>query len=792
MNQGYCIWSDAESGVKDVYRIFRKRFTCAALPEAARLEIAADSSYAVYVNGVRLPVQQTADLPGDKTFSTAALDGLLREGENVVAVEVHFVGEDFLTVQAGVPYLMVRIFGDGKLVCATNNTWKCADNPAYFPEKAGKTSPLLGFAFMYDSRRAMNWRAVDFDDSAWRSAIAVEAASGWKMSPRHVPQLLELPEPEVRMVQAGVLRRESEAASLGATCIGDWLAPLRYDEIFEEDSLPWDKTGLMFPDIKIAADGEAALKFRPLSRRPSANGFYVIADLGRETVGFVHLKLDAPAGTVVDIAFGEHLDDGRVRCCIGGSSYVDRYICHSGVNDFIYVHRRLGARYIELHITGLAADAAPVLHYIGVVPLQIPLPPESKFESCDRLLAHTRRVAVDTLKLCMHEHYEDCPWREQGLYAYDSRNQMLYGYYVWGNYDYAAASLDLLGKSYDGERYLALTSPGRIKVTIPAFTMVWITALYEHHLFSGDASLTCRWLGQIDAIIDRALAEADPDRPGLYHPGSGKKIWNFCEWNGDLSGRGAYLAAPYNLYLYEALRSAARLHGFSGNHERSVELDKRASALAAELDKRLWRDDLKLYGASDDASEKIFFEHIQTVMLADGLVPEARVDALLEAISSGTLCQIDLSALRYLVKALLNCGGRARRLLNDYLQRIFDPIVLGGATSLWETRHGSEDFYRAGSLCHAWSSVMPYYCGRGLLGVRPLEPGFRRFEVKPCRGGLTAASGEVPTSHGNILVEWHDVPGGIALSVGHPAGTEPEIASYEETPVVSVKKYLIG
>lgn len=38
----------------------------------------------------------------------------------------------------------------------------------------------------------------------------------------------------------------------------------------------------------------------------------------------------------------------------------------------------------------------------------------------------------------MHEHYEDYPWREQALYAFDSRNQALYGYYAFGNYDFAA------------------------------------------------------------------------------------------------------------------------------------------------------------------------------------------------------------------------------------------------------------------------------------------------------------------------------------------------------------------
>ena len=33
----------------------------------------------------------------------------------------------------------------------------------------------------------------------------------------------------------------------------------------------------------------------------------------------------------------------------------------------------------------------------------------------------------------MMEHYVDTPWREQCLYAFDARNQMLCGYYAFEN-----------------------------------------------------------------------------------------------------------------------------------------------------------------------------------------------------------------------------------------------------------------------------------------------------------------------------------------------------------------------
>ena len=43
-----------------------------------------------------------------------------------------------------------------------------------------------------------------------------------------------------------------------------------------------------------------------------------------------------------------------------------------------------------------------------------------------------------------------------------------------------------------------------------------------------------------------------------------------------------------------------------------------------------------------------------------------------------------------------------------------------------------------------------------VLGIRPIEPGFRRFIFNPPKDcGLTFASGSVPTPHGDISVKWH-------------------------------------
>lgn len=59
------------------------------------------------------------------------------------------------------------------------------------------------------------------------------------------------------------------------------------------------------------------------------------------------------------------------------------------------------------------------------------------FQIGDILSQKIYDTAVRTLKLCIHEPYEDIPWREQSLYCFDSRNQMLCGYYAFQEFKFA-------------------------------------------------------------------------------------------------------------------------------------------------------------------------------------------------------------------------------------------------------------------------------------------------------------------------------------------------------------------
>jgi alpha-L-rhamnosidase len=172
------------------------------------------------------------------------------------------------------------------------------------------------------------------------------------------------------------------------------------------------RTSIPVPADYLQSRGEGLILKTP---EPGQTGRFLVIDLGREEVGWLTFTLDAPAGTILDVAHGEHLDDGRVRAAIGNRNFADRYICCDGAQEFTLPFRRLGARYIEVHLSNYGRPIR--LNYVGLRPAVLPVKFAGAFTCSDSLAESVFAIGVRTLHLCMHEHYEDCPWREQALYA---------------------------------------------------------------------------------------------------------------------------------------------------------------------------------------------------------------------------------------------------------------------------------------------------------------------------------------------------------------------------------------
>ena len=773
------IWRRQDEDTEHQYVCFRKIFSVDDCRNGT-LYISADTDFAAYLNGQEIGRGQFSDYPEEKTYSEFHFESLLKTGQNVLCVLAYYCGADFLTYRKGMAGMIAALkMNDREIV--SDGSWKCIQSSAFQSGSLPRVTLQLGFVTRFDARQELPWLSPEFDDSAW-SAVGVRSGMTdgfWrKLFLRPVPPLIIGARIPAQVVMQGVILRKQELESFAETVADDLMGHYPVSRIFDGFEFEYP----FYPILDGSQECALSLK---LPEAP-ANGSFIIVDLGAENAGLIDIELTAAAGTVIDISHGEHLLDGKVRNKIDARKFTDRYICREGLNRYLLPFRRIGGRYIQLNITCMTSPV--LIRYAGMRPLSLPLPPCGDFQSSDTLADQTHKIGVRTLELCMHEHYEDCPWREQGLYAYDSRNQMLYGYYVWGNYDFAATSLDLLGRGIRSDGMLELCAPAKAWITIPAFSFVWVSALKEHWLHSGNDALFHKFDTQIEYMI-RKIEELHDPQNGLYRLNPDKEMWHFYEWVPGLSAMGSCedkYHAPYNLYFYEMLCSYAEMLQWSRQERKADKYLTMADNLKFAINRNFWDSVHNCY-ATKLINGKLHerHDHIQVLAVYNKIVPEEKLPLLLQTIYSGTLEAMTFSVMPYMLRSMMLQTPEARKYVTARLADSFDPMVLSGATSMWETPTGAADFEGAGSLCHAWSSLPVYYHHAWVLGIRPLEPGFKRFLLSPYAGSFNAVKGSVATPSGFIRVEWRNTGNGLQLTATGPENLTPVLASFEEAPVIS-------
>ena len=436
-------------------------------------------------------------------------------------------------------------------------------------------------------------------------------------------------------------------------------------------------------------------------------GTWFLIDLGEEEVGYLTLKLHSATTQKILIAYGEHIHDGCVRRLIGTRDFSVEVTLKAGENFYMNPFRRLGLRYLEVF-----AEAPIEPECISVTPVYYPLQftgnlPENPLD---------RRIyeaCVRTLELCMHEHYEDCPWREQGLYCMDSRNQMLCGYYCFQEQVFPRANLKLMSQDNREDNLLSMCFPSRDFGTerglaIPSFSLHYFTQLREYLTYTGDKTLIQEAWPKMESVLrvftDRIQNGCIPSFEGAEH-------WNFYEWSDGLEGHlfsqePEKYEAALNCLLIIALRNMAFLAGQIGKEDT---YSRFIPVLIQDVRARFFDAKTGLFYNCED--DKKVSELVNSLaILADVCEPdEARHIAEMLTATDSLLTPITLSMLCFKYDALLKVDERRYQefILNNIREK-YQKMMATEINTVWE----KEDSYEspaASSLCHGWSALPVYY-----------------------------------------------------------------------------------
>jgi alpha-L-rhamnosidase len=773
--QAEWIWLPQQAEKVNQYVEFRHEFTMDETDHtSARLYISVDTEYAVWLNGTFVDCGQYDDYPDKKVYDVLPVGTLLKSGRNILCILAYYQGENSFQYIKGMPRLIYSIDA-GNIHISSGRGTLCRESSAYKCGPADKITMQLSFSFEYQAIGYDGWNLENYImDSGWGASEIIQDLSLQPMDFNERPiKKLNIKERAAAclITQGVIIRRTDQDKTVAQLMQTDFLSHRPENEIFKG----YYKKDLPSPD---------GIHINPQLIKDE-QGFYVVIDLGREEAGFLELELDTDEGTVADIGYGEHLDDLRVRTAVGGRNFAVRYICREGLQKFTHYFKRIAGRYIQLHISNMKEKF--ILYYAGVRPVEYPVEIKGSFCCSDHLFNKIYDVSVRTARLCMHEHYEDTPWREQALYGMDSRIQALCGYYCFGDYDFPISSFELLGNSLKEDGYLEICAPAEFDVTIPSFSLAWIIELGDYLLFSGRVERLKALLPKVKKMLDSYLCNL---QDGLMITPVEKKYWNFYEWtdglddsdNSEESADNKYrnntrIDAPLNLFLCMALDSAINIAKCCGDLNTAKEYEIQSACIKNEFHKQFWNKKSKIYKTFiGEGCNEHYAELVQALAILSGACPKEIAPILRERLAEedNGLVKTSLSYSLYKYQAMMEEPKKYAKTVFDLIAKDWGYMLYNGATSFWETISGANDFDFGGSLSHGWSAIPIYFFYTYVLGVKPLEPGFKTFKAEPIFGVVNSAAGKVPTPYGDIELQWKECNSEIKLQINYPEGIKME------------------
>ncbi|RZK74648.1 MAG: hypothetical protein EOO85_14930 [Pedobacter sp.] len=312
---------------------------------------------------------------------------------------------------------------------------------------------------------------------------------------------------------------------------------------------------------------------------------------------------------------------------------------------------------------------------------------------------------------------------------------------------------------------LNLQNTANLSNDIASYALYWVLSLVDYVNYTGDTALASQYIENAGKKLDLAY----------MHFGKSPRI-NFYGWDERL---GAGFENPsreaqnaYSMLSIRAWKEFSDLMRGMGNFK---EADKYQQYAIEKMDsvrqRNNWLNTFGLHAAAD--------------AINTSLTEEEENKILFERNFTDRVNRISYSSFNewFVISAMAKIG-RYDEAISSIKDSWGGQIKYGGTTFFevfrpqWNDILNSNDAppnNQAGytSLTHPWSSGVVKWLSEEVLGIKPLEPGFKKFSIMPHLGrSLTSVSGEIPTQHGIISASF-DTRAGMGY-VKIPAGTLAE------------------
>ena len=491
-------------------------------------------------------------------------------------------------------------------------------------------------------------------------------------------------------------------------------------------------------------------------------GGYVLLDFGKEIQGGIQLvrTLSGPKDEIrFRIVLGESVTEALSRWDAPESTATNDH----AVRDFELAVPWLGSvevgnsgfRFARIELAEGRGDEIDLLA-VRAISRQRDLEYLGSFKCSDDRLNQIWQTGAYTVHLCMQDYLWDGVKRDRLVWMGDMHPEIMTVNTVFGDQQVVRKSLDYVRDK---------TAPTEWMNGICSYSLWWI--ILQHHLYAwyGDKAYLEEQGDYLQALLHSVMENVDGNREAY-------KDGRFIDWPSN--DQPDVIHAGLQALTIRALEAGGEMAACLGKDY----LQKECTAVAQQL--RTYVPDAV---GNSQAAALLSIEGLMDVEEASDIILKNGPEKFTSFMGY------------YLLEALAKGGhyAEAMQLISDYWGRMLDL----GATTFWEDFNyndaknagrideivpkGKFDIHADGgawcyvglrhSFCHGWASGPTAWLSEHVLGIEPVEPGFKTVRIDPHLGNLEWAEGTFPTPYGLIRVRHQkNTDGSVSSDVKLPKG----------------------
>jgi hypothetical protein len=805
--QAHWIWSqnlaaarlETRTATPSEYLYVRRAFRLDAEPSTALLHISADTFYRLTVNGTLVGHGPARSDPAWMSYDTHGVADLLGPGDNVIAIEVN----SFIRSPGALICQCHVLAGEQELVIATDEAWRVLPAESWDP----RTLPNTPWdpSEIYDARRApVGWQEPAFDDSGWQTPalrdhqdtrnqrVAVAPALPGHthtepylmLEPRDIPLMVEdvvLPVSILDQGEAEEIRSSDQVVDIALEMAIEPLSPLQRCRIEGADGLLTADGGPVIVENEFPyRSPEGFYTFWERHEgMPVTRSAYLVLDFGRLVNARFELDVEGAEGSIVDIGYSGGMAGDRVLLRpYRDQCHADRYVLREGRQTWRSFHWKQ-FRYVHLVFRNLNLPLR--LHAFRAIRTEHPLKQRGAFECSDPFVTHLWHATTNTVRLTLHDSYMDTAEREKRIWTGDASQQLLGAFAAFGDIPATHRYLRMMVRNQSPVGWFpdfllqALTDGAGQRLPYLEHSLQFVMRIGEYYWYSGNQALVDELYPAVYKFLTWLSAYREDGGLLGFVPTKRWIDWAAC----DLRGQ----ALATNLLYFGCLRYAVALARTYGRDQDAEQLAALARPISAAVNDRFWDEHRGLFTDNliDGQRTGSFSEHANYLALLVDVPDGARRTRVLDNLLAFApdVAQAEPIFMLYPLQALLHAGQAEAAL--DLMRTRYGRMLRSGADTLREEwsnrvslRYGTW-WARYRGAAHGAAAFVSYLLSTEILGVKPVEPGFRVFSVHPQWGDLTCARGTVPAPVGDIAVSWEKGTDRYALRVHAPEDTSARI-----------------